>query len=102
MLDYSDPVTVGVPLGILVGLVSGAAFIIFLRAAFLRDGIKTAGSLLSMPASWFGGGWLTEVFDLDRILSWYVSSLAICFLAIVAYPLLRAVVRIGNEVGTAN
>jgi hypothetical protein len=94
-------VAVGIPLGILVGLASGAAFIVFLRAAFRNDAMKAAGSLLAMPTSWFGGGWLTEVFDLDQILSWYLTSLAVCFLAIGGYPLFRAVVRIGNELGTA-
>jgi hypothetical protein len=62
---------------------------------------SAAGSLLAMPTSWFGGGWLTKVFDLDEILSWYLTSLAVCFLAIGGYPLFRAVIRIGNELGTA-
>jgi len=94
-------VAVGIPLGILVGSVSGAAFIVFLRAAFRDDELKAAGSLLAMPASWFGGGWLTDVFDVDLILSSYLTSLAVSFLVIGGYPLYRVVVRIGSELGTA-
>lgn len=92
---------IGVPLGILVGVVSGAAFIVFLRTAFLGDALKAAGSLLSMPTSWFAGGWLTEVFDVDEILSSYVTSLAISVVVISAYPLLRVVIRVGHELGKA-
>jgi hypothetical protein len=94
-------VAVGIPLGILVGIVSGAAFVICLRAAFLGSGLKVAGSLLAMPTTWFGGGWLTTVFDLDRILSSYVTSLAVSVVLICSYPLARVVIRIGNELGTA-
>jgi hypothetical protein len=94
-------VAVGIPLGILVGVVSGAAFIVFLRTAFMGDALKAAGSLLAMPSSWFAGGWLTKVFDLERILSSYVTSLAISVVAIGAYPLFRVVIRIGNELGKA-
>lgn len=66
---YSGGVAVGIPLGILVGIVSGAAFLIFLRTAFRGDAQKAAGSLLAMPTSWFAGGWLTQVFDVKLILS---------------------------------
>lgn len=93
---------VGIPLGVLVGTASGAAFLIFLRSAFQQgDATKAAGSLLAMPTSWFGGGWLTSVFELDLILSSYVSSLAVVVVVICAYPLTRVVIRIGNELGTA-
>jgi hypothetical protein len=92
-------VAVGIPLGVLIGIASSAAFIIFLRAAFLSDGLKAAGSLLAMPTAWFGGGWLTSVFDLDQILSAYVTSLAVSVVLICSYPLARVVIRIGSELG---
>lgn len=92
---------VGIPLGILVGLVSGAAFIVFLRTAVLGDALKAAGSLLAMPSSWFGGGWLTQAFDLERILSSYVTSLAVSVVIICLYPLYCFVVRSGNDIGKA-
>ena len=93
---------VGIPLGILVGIVSGAAFVVFLRTAFLENKLKAAGSMLSMPTSWFAGGWLTEVFDVDEVLSSYVTTLAISVVVIAAYPLLMVVVRVGNEVRKAS
>jgi fucose 4-O-acetylase-like acetyltransferase len=92
-------VVVGIPLGILVGLVSGVAFVFFLRSAFSEDPLKVAESLLAMPAAWFGGGWLTTVFDLERILDSYVMSLAVFFLVIVAKPAYLTIVRVGNEIG---
>jgi hypothetical protein len=93
-------VAVGIPLGILVGVVSGAAFAVYLSVSD-KDPTKTAASLLAMPTSWFGGGWLTEVFELDEILSWYVTSLAASFLIVGSYPLFRFVVRVGNRIGVA-
>ena len=93
--------SVGIPLGILVGVVSGAAFGVYLSVSFGEDPMKAAASLLAMPTSWFGGGWLTEVFELDEILSWYVASLAVSFLIVGGYPLFRFVVRIGNRIGMA-
>lgn len=92
---------VGIPLGVLVGAVSGAAFAIFLRTAVLGDGPKAAASLLAMPSAWFGGGWLTSVFDVEKILDAYVTSLAISMLLIASYPLMRFIIRIGNELGVA-
>ena len=63
---------------------------IFLRTAFQTDdATKAAASLLAMPTSWFDGGWLTSVFDLDLILSSYVASLAVVVVVICAYPLTR-------------
>jgi hypothetical protein len=100
-------VAAGIALGILVGVVSGAAFGIYLDASTgtdatkAADPMKVATSLLAMPTSWFGGGWLTNIFDLDEILSWYVTSLAVSFLIVGAYPLFKKVVQIGNRIGTA-
>jgi hypothetical protein len=92
---------VGIPLGLLVGVVSGVAFVLLIREALRGEVIRIAGLLTSMPGTWFGGGWLTELFDLDAILSSYVATLAVSFLLIAAYPLLRLVVRLGNEIGEA-
>jgi hypothetical protein len=91
---------VGIPLGILVGFLSSAAFIIFLRTAFLGDALKAGSSLLAMPTSWFTGGWITRTFELELILSSYVTSLAVTLVVICAYPLFRVVVRVGNELGS--
>lgn len=92
---------VGIPLGIIVGALGGAAFVILLRAALTGDALKVVASLVGMPASIFGGGWLTTVFDLATILSSYVVSVAATFSLIAVYPLARFVIRLGNELGAA-
>jgi hypothetical protein len=92
-------VATGIPLGILVGFVSGAAFLVFLRAAFQGEGLKAGSSLLSMPTSWFAGGWLTQLFDVQRILSSYVTALSVTVIAIGVLPLFRVVIRVAGEVG---
>jgi hypothetical protein len=92
---------VGIALGVLVGFVSGAAFAVFLRGAFVTaDPLKAGTSLLAMPTTWFGGGWLTTLFDISTILSSYVAALAITVVAIGAYPLSRVVIRIGHDIGS--
>ena len=68
---------VGLPLGVLIGFVSGAAFIILMKAATNGQALRAVGGLTSLPAIWFGGGWLTTVFDVEEILSWYVTSLCL-------------------------
>jgi hypothetical protein len=94
----ADGVATGIPLGILIGFLSGAAFVIFLRSAIRGDGLKAGTSLLSMPTSWFAGGWLTQLFDVERMLSSYVTALAVTTVAIGALPLYRVVIRIAGEV----
>jgi hypothetical protein len=94
---------VGIALGVLVGTISGAAFTLFVASAFGKDGKadpqKAGTSLLSMPATWFGGGWLTTIFDVADILSAYVTALAITTVAISAIPLMKTVVRVSNDIG---
>jgi hypothetical protein len=92
---------VGIALGVLVGAVSGTALAIFLGAAFGPEGdlLQAGKGLLSMPATWFGGGWLTTVFDVTNILSAYVTSLAITVLAIGAIPMMKTVVWCSNRTG---
>jgi hypothetical protein len=89
---------VGIPLGVLVGFLSGAAFVVFIRAAFREEGLKAGTSLLAMPTSWFGGGWLTQVFDVEQILSSYVTALSVTVVVIGAIPLFKVVVRVTREI----
>lgn len=91
----------GASLGILVGIVSGAAFILIVNAAREENALKAAATLLTMPMTWFGGGWLTQVFDLERILDAYVVSLAISMLLICGVSLREMIVSYGNQVGEA-
>jgi hypothetical protein len=67
---------VGIPLGIFVGFLCGAAFTAALAGARKEKALQLSGSILAIPASCFGGGWLTMLFDVDDILSAYVTALA--------------------------
>lgn len=89
--------SVGLPLGVLVGFVGGTAFAFCILAALKGDALKAAVQLLGMPASWFGGGWLTTVFDIDEILSWYVGGVAGTTVVIGSYPLFRFLVWLGRQ-----
>jgi len=89
---------VGISLGVLIGFLSGAAFLIFLKAAFSGQMFKAASSLLAMPTTWFAGGWLTQTFDVERILSSYVTALSVTVVVIGAFPLFRVVLRVAQDV----
>jgi hypothetical protein len=93
---------VGVSLGVLVGLVSGAAFVLIVKAAKEENALRAAATLLTMPTTWFGGGWLTQVFDVERILDACVVSLAVSMLVICSFPLREMIVRLGNQAGEAH
>jgi hypothetical protein len=80
-------VNVGLPLGVLMGFVSGAAFFILVQAAQDRQRLRAVSGLTGLPAIWFGGGWLTTVFDVEEILSWYVSSLCLTAVPIATFGL---------------
>ena len=82
----------GVPLGILVGFLSGAAFVLCVLAARDRKFLQASSSILAIPAAMFGGGWLTSLFDVEDILSAYVTALAATTIAVGIVPLVALVV----------
>lgn len=99
----------GIPLGILIGLVSGYVLTLLLRTAVsikepqVKDTLSVIGELFSIPTFWFGGPWVTGVFlkSVDRasILPQYMVSLAFTFLAIVIWPLIKLVISLGEQIG---
>jgi hypothetical protein len=98
----------GVGLGVLIGFVSGTCLILLLRTALagpanLKDTLTITSELLAIPTFWFGGPWVTTAFaqslDLRLILPSYMVALAVTFVAIAAYPLLRLVIWLGNQIG---
>ena len=82
----------GIPLGILVGFFSGAAFVLCLLAARDEKPLQAASGILAIPAAMFGGGWLTTLFDVADILSAYVTALAGTVIAVGIVPLIALVV----------
>jgi hypothetical protein len=91
-------VATGIPLGILVGFWSGAAFIFCLRAAWDGEMLKAAASVLTIAPAVFGGGWLTSTFDVEDVLSWYVTALAATAVPLGSIPLFAYVVRLTRDI----
>jgi nitrate reductase gamma subunit len=98
----------GVALGLLIGLLSGFVLMLLVRTAMRQDAkdlkaiVAVITELMSIPAFWFGGPWLTETFLSampPETLSAYVSSLAITFLVVASWPLGRLVHKVGVDVG---
>jgi hypothetical protein len=95
---------IGMPLGVLIGVLSGiigAALIGVVRLGIaLKDIPQVAGELVAIPTFWFGGSWLTgkmlESVPTADIVQSYVLALAVTFVAVVVYPLIRLVIRQGQ------
>ena len=97
-----------VALGVLIGLVSGLAFMLLLRTALsgkleFKASMAIVGELLAIPTFWFGGSWVTasllQGLNVAEILPTYMVALAVVFSAIAIYPLSRLVIRLGNGIG---
>ena len=97
----------GAPLGVLIGIVTGLVFALFLGAASKADSVgavlKVSPQLLAIPTFWFGGPWVaTSIFkvaQLDQLLNAYVVFLAITFTVSVGWPAIRLIILIGNRLG---
>ena len=100
---------IGYPLGVLIGVITGFVFIMLFETARADSKakfstvIKISTQLLAMPTFWFGGPWLTTQFlrpvNLEEVLPGYLTSLTITFFLLVAWPLLKYVILVGNQVG---
>jgi len=100
---------IGVALGLLIGLISGAVALVLLKTANTAS-VKDVSSLvtltteiLAIPTFWFGGPWvsatLLNLVSLPRIINPYIISVAISFTVIVSYPVFRLIVHLGAELG---
>ncbi|NIM50651.1 MAG: hypothetical protein GTN78_03610 [Gemmatimonadales bacterium] len=100
---------VGIALGILVGAVSGTVAVTFTRtlaqqsAKSAKTVIALTAEFLALPTSWFGGSWMTSSWlaEIDRaaIIQPYALSLAVTFMVVFGYPLVRYVIHQGNTIG---
>lgn len=99
----------GIFLGLLIGIISGVVMItllpMLLRTSHkkIQSNLMIIGELLAIPTFWFGGPWLTTSFfigiKLDDILETYILSLSVTFTLFCLYPLIRYIIRMGNEIG---
>jgi len=102
-----DPI--GTPLGILIGLISGAVFDVLLgwflntRTFGTRQLAVLSGHALGLPGFCLGGPWLTATLvqgvHFDALLPQYLLALVGTFFVIVAYPLLGVIVSAGAASG---
>jgi hypothetical protein len=97
---------VGIALGVLMGVLSGAIFVFLLRDMVifgntLVHALKVVGEVISIPGFWFGGPWVTTgvLKDIEwaLIIENYLIALSLVFLGISATTLLRFISRITNE-----
>jgi hypothetical protein len=105
---FTHPIMIGIPLGILIGLLSGVIFIFLVRTAWMsRDDGKALAKvileLVAIPTFWFGGSWAASTFlreiDVSSMLPYYATSLAVVF-GLFAVPVLyKIIVQIAREVG---
>lgn len=99
---------IGIPIGVLIGLLSGVIFIFLVRTAWTsRNDGKAVGKvileLIAIPTFWFGGSWAASAFlkeiDVSAMLPYYATSLAVVF-ALIALPVLfNIILQIAREVG---
>ena len=98
----------GIPLGVLIALITGLALILLLRVAIverpnLKDTIALVSQLLAIPTFWFGGPWIATAvvaaIKADTLWPLYLVTLAIIFFLIVIYPLVLLIVRVSNQIG---
>lgn len=98
---------VGIPLGVLIGVVTGGVAILLFRTGWresdLAGLLKIIGQILAIPAFWFGGPWLTTTIlasvDVDEIRSSYLISLAIVFVPLAGFPVVRMSWDTGRHIG---
>ena len=99
----------GIPLGILIGVITGVAAALLIDMAS-GQGRKDSGTLLKLlaqllaiPTFWFGGPWLATTMikqlDLNSILPTYLTALACTFVGIMLTRIWRLVAGAGNVIG---
>ncbi len=96
---------VAIPLGILIGTISGLAAVLLIKVAFqgslVVSILSAIGELLALPTFWFGGPWLTtriiERVQLSEDI--YILSVALVFMIWVSFPMFRLVIVVGNMAG---
>ena len=99
---------IGIPIGILIGLLSGVIFLFLVRTAWTSRNDRKALAkvileLVAIPTFWFGGSWAASALfrevDVASMLPYYATSLAVVFGLIALPVLLKIILRIAGEVG---
>lgn len=106
ILAASSLVAVGIPLGILIGGLSGALSVQFLRT--LQGVKRQVGSVLALvtqfagiPTLWFAvpfGSKALAGIDPSRLLTSYIITVALIWSALVSFPLIQLVIVTVGEI----
>lgn len=99
---------IGLPLGFLIGMITGAIFTFMLKSLYNTstwvDGLKVIGEMLAIPTFWFGGPWVAAQalrgIEWQEVLPWYVLTLAVVFVILIAIPTIRFVARMAEKLKT--
>jgi hypothetical protein len=100
------PLGIGFAIGLLVGIVSGAIFLVLLRTMTLSrlgagEVLTVIAQMSAIPASWFCGSWLTSALfaaiPLEELAPSYVGGLLVSFLAVVIVPLYYWLWRVARD-----
>ncbi len=100
---------IGIPIGFLIGIVTGTIFLILLRTFHgSKNGNTTSvmaivSEILAIPTFWFGGPWITtsllKLVSLPEMINWYISSLALVFSTFIALPVFRWIGQTASALG---
>jgi hypothetical protein len=106
--DAEPNTGLAVGVGLLIGIITGAMFVLLLLQIATAAKSKLAkhigaaiSEVLALPMFWFGGPWLTGQLlsnsGLDAAVDYYVLTLASGFLVVIGYPLMLLVLRTAHN-----
>jgi hypothetical protein len=97
---------VGIPLGVLVGLLSGILSVLFLRTLQMvkrepKSVLMLIGQFAGVPALWlsvpFGSRLLADTAPSELRTS-YVITLAVVWVSVVLWPMVQLIVKTASEI----
>jgi hypothetical protein len=98
---------VGIPLGLLIGVLSATVSVLFLRTLQVvrrqvRDVVELAAEIVAIPSLWLGSPFASAALSdvqPSQILSSYLITLALVYSLIMYWPLVKLIIATGAEIG---
>jgi hypothetical protein len=100
---------IGIPIGFLIGIVTGTIFLVLLKTVHGAKIDNTASvvaivsEISAIPTFWFGGPWVTtsllKLVSLDAMINSYIVTLAIVFGTYVSVPVFRWIAQTATMLG---
>jgi hypothetical protein len=101
LIATSQP-EIGIPLGVIVGILAILVVVDGLRRAHRNGssfGVGRASAVLTLCLTAPFATSLLKSVDMDRIAAPYLITLAVIFLLGLAFPTFRLIVALGNQIG---